>query len=72
MFYRDVFVRISRNPELGGPPLVGNPLMLIHFIRSYQHIGSHSPIRNLRTRYTVVTGTYNIWYVRVRGLGGKR
>ena len=48
----------STNPQFGGPPLVDCPRLLIQNIRSYPpYLEAVSPIRNLRTRHAVETGT---------------
>jgi hypothetical protein len=44
------------NPQAGGPPLVGCPLLLIQYICSYPpYMEAVSSIRNLSTRHAVVT-----------------
>jgi hypothetical protein len=49
-------VSLQPNPQAGGPPTVGCPLLLIQYIRSYPpHLEAVSSIRNPRTRHAVVT-----------------
>jgi hypothetical protein len=49
----------SPNPESGGPAPVGSTWLLIQYIRSYPpYLDAISPIRNPRTRHTVVTRTH--------------
>jgi hypothetical protein len=44
------------SPQVGGPPLVGYPRLLIQYIRSYfLYHEVVSCIRNLRTRHAMVT-----------------
>jgi hypothetical protein len=44
------------NPQAGGPPTVGCPQLLIHYIHSYPpYLEAVSSIRNPKTRYAVVT-----------------
>jgi 5-methylcytosine-specific restriction endonuclease McrA len=44
------------NPQAGGPPTVGCPLLLIQYIRSYPpYLEAISSIRNPRTWHAVVT-----------------
>jgi hypothetical protein len=45
------------NPQVGGPPLVGCPQLLIQYICSYPpYLEGVSSIRNLRTCHAVVMG----------------
>jgi len=50
------------NPKAGGPTPIGCPRLLVQYIRSYpQYPEALSSIRNLRTHYGMVTGTYLTW-----------
>jgi len=64
-FYGDksLFVSPLPNPEAGGPPLVGCPRLLIHYIRRCSpYLEAVSFIRNPRNRHAVVTGIHITWY----------
>jgi hypothetical protein len=57
-FSRQGVVSPKPNPQGGGPPLIGCPLLLIQYIRSYPpYLEVVSSIRNLRTRHAVVIRT---------------
>jgi hypothetical protein len=60
LFWSDFFqsrtVSSRPNIQAGGPPSVGHPGLLIHYIRSYTpYLAAVFPVRNLRTRHAVVT-----------------
>jgi len=51
-------VSLWPNLQTGGPPLVGCS-RLLQYIRNYApYLQAVPPIRNLRTRHVVVTGTH--------------
>jgi hypothetical protein len=56
-FYGGALLAPPPNPRTGGPPPVGCPRLLIHYIRSYPpSLKAVFSIRNLRTRLALVTG----------------
>jgi hypothetical protein len=56
LFFRWRVISPTPNPQAGRPPLVRCPRLLIQYIRTYPlYLEAVSSIRNLRTRYIVVT-----------------
>jgi hypothetical protein len=56
IFLRWGVVSPTPNPQAGGSPLVGCPLLLIHYIRSCPpYLEATTSFRNLRPRHAVVT-----------------
>jgi len=63
-FFSEELLSHPPNPQTGGPPHVGCPRLLIECIRSYPlYLEAVSPIHNPRTRYAVMTDSYNMGYM---------
>jgi hypothetical protein len=63
-FLRWGVVSPSTNPKAGGPPSFGCQRLLIQYIRSYlPYMAPVFSIRNLKTRYAMVTGTHITWAI---------